>query len=56
MGRVADYRTRAEVVLIEVGRPQVDDQLLVAGTLYTITDYADETDDGVVRGLWLEAV
>lgn len=55
MGQVTDYRTRAEVALLEIGRPQVDDQLLVAGTLYTITGYADETDDGVVRGLWLEA-
>lgn len=53
-GQVTDYRTRAEVALIEVGRPQVDDQLLVAGTLYTVIAYADETDDGVVRGLWLE--
>lgn len=54
LGQVTDYRTRAEVALIEVGRPQVDDQLLVAGTLYTVIAYADETDDGVVRGLWLE--
>lgn len=55
LGQVTDYRTRAEVALIEVGRPQVDDQLLVGGTLYTVIAYADDTDDGVVRGLWLEA-
>lgn len=55
MGQVTDYRTRAEVALLEVGRPQVDDQLMVAGTLYTVIAYADDTDDGVVRGLWLEA-
>lgn len=55
LGQVTDYRTRAEVALIEVGRPQVDDQLMVGSTLYTVIAYADETDDGVVRGLWLEA-
>lgn len=54
MGQATEYKTLAEVALIEVGRVQVDDQLLVAGTLYTVTDYADQTDDGVVRGLWLE--
>lgn len=56
LGQVTDYRTRAEVALIEVGRPQMDDQLLAGGVLYTVIAYADETDDGVVRGLWLEAV
>lgn len=56
MGKVTDYRTKAEVAVIEVGRPQVDDQLLVGAVLYTVTAYADESDDGVVRGLWLEAV
>lgn len=54
MGQVTEYKTRAEVAVIEVGRPQRDDQLLIAGTLYLVLDYADETDDGVVRGLWLE--
>lgn len=53
-GVVTDYKTRAEVALIEVGRPQVGDRLTVGGTTYTIVGYADETDDGVVRGLWLE--
>lgn len=56
MGQVAEYKVRAEVLVIEVGRPQADDQLMVAGTLYTVIAYADETDDGVVRGLWLEKV
>lgn len=55
-GQVTDYRTRAEVALIEVGRPQVDDQLQLGATTYTVIAYADDTDDGVVRGLWLEAV
>lgn len=56
LGQVTAYKTRAEVALIEVGRPQVDDQLLVGGVLYVVTRYADASDDGVVRGLWLERV
>lgn len=56
MGQVTGYKTRAEVALIEVGRPQVGDQLLVAGTLYNVIDYARDSDDGVVRGLWLDQV
>ena len=56
LGQVTGYKTRAEVALIEVGRPQVDDQLMVAGVLYAVIRYADESDDGVVRGLWLEAL
>lgn len=56
LGQTTDYRTRAEVALIEVGRPQPDDQLLVGGVLYNVIAYADESDDGVVRGLWLEKV
>lgn len=55
-GAVVDYKTRAEVALIEVGRPQVGDQLHVEGRLHNIIAYADESDDGVVRGLWLEEV
>ncbi|WP_447590154.1 hypothetical protein [Aquipseudomonas campi] len=53
-GQATDYRDRAEVALIETGRVQVDDQLRVAGVLYTVISYADDTDDGIVRGLWLE--
>ena len=50
-----DYTgARAEVAIIEVGRPQVDDQLFIGGALYNIVAYARDTDDGVVRGLWLE--
>lgn len=56
LGRVTDYKTRAEVAVIEVGRPQEDDQLLIAGTLFNVIAYANNTDDGVVRGLWLEPV
>jgi hypothetical protein len=56
LGQVTDYRIRAEVALIEVGRPQQGDHLLVAGVLYQIIAYANDTDDGVVRGLWLDAV
>ena len=56
MGAVTSYKTRAEVALIEVGRPQVGDQIHIMGTLYSVIAYADESDDGVVRGLWLEDV
>lgn len=56
LGQVTAYKTRAEVALIEVGRPQVDDQLLVGGALYNVIDYARDSDDGVVRGLWLDQV
>jgi len=56
LGQVTDYRTKAEIVLLEVGRPQVDDELLIGSTLYAVTGYADSSDDGIVRGLWLEAV
>lgn len=54
MGAVTAYKTRAEVALIEAGRVQIGDQLRVAGTLYNVIGYADDTDDGVVRGLWLD--
>lgn len=56
LGQVTDYKTRAEVAVIEVGRPEEGDQLLIAGTLYNVIAYARDSDDGVVRGLWLEAV
>lgn len=56
LGQVTSYRTRAEVLLLEVGRPQPDDRLTVAGQDYIVTQYADSTDDSVVRGLWLEAL
>ncbi|WP_313117966.1 hypothetical protein [Ectopseudomonas guguanensis] len=53
LGQVTSYMTRAEVAIIEVGRPQEGDQLRVAGVPYVVANYADESDDGVVRGLWL---
>lgn len=56
LGQVASYMTRAEVAIIEVGRPQAGDQLRVEGDLYVVANYADDTDDGVVRGLWLQPV
>lgn len=55
-GKVTDYRTKAEVLLIEVGRPQENDRITISGKTYIVTQYASDTDDGVVRGLWLEAV
>lgn len=56
LGQVTDYKTKAEVALIEVGRPQVDEQLQIGADLYCIIGYARDTDDGVVRGLWLARV
>lgn len=56
-GQVTSYKTRAEVALIEAGRLQADvDQLEVGGVLYNIIGYVNDSDDGIVRGLWLEAV
>lgn len=56
-GQATGYRTRAEVALIEAGRPQADSsQIEVGGVLYNVIDYADQTDDGIVRGLWLAPV
>lgn len=55
-GQAVEYRVRAEVALVETGRVQVDEQLQVAGVLYNVIDYADDSDDGIVRGLWLERV
>lgn len=56
MGRATDYKTLAEVALVETGRIQVDDQFAIAGELYNVIDYAADTDDGIVRALWLERV
>lgn len=55
-GKVTDYRIKAEVLLIEVGRPQENDRLEVGGVMFIVTQYASDTDDGVVRGLWLDTV
>lgn len=55
MGQVTDYKTRAEVALIETGgRPQEGEFLEVCGDRYQIIGYASDTDDGAVRGLWLD--
>ncbi|MCP8465925.1 hypothetical protein NK553_18395 [Pseudomonas sp. ZM23] len=54
LGQATTYRIRAEVALIETGRVQVDEHLVVAGVDYVVTDYASGTDDGIVRGVWLE--
>lgn len=57
LGRVTQYMTRAEVALIEAGRLQAgQDQLQVGGVVYDVIDYDGRSDDGVVRGLWLQAV
>lgn len=48
-------RTYAEVALIEAGRVEEGDQLEAGGVRYTVLSLAKDRDDGVVRGLWLEA-
>ena len=53
-GKVTSYQTKAEVLLIEVGRPQEGDRIQVNGVMFIVTQYASDTDDGVVRGLWLD--
>jgi len=55
-GAVTSYKTRAEVAIIETGRVQVGDQLSLSGVTYNVIAYADGSDDGVLRGLWLEAI
>lgn len=57
LGQATSYKTRAEVALIEAGRLQAEtDQIEVGGALYNVVDYADQSDDGIVRGLWLDRV
>lgn len=55
-GQVTSYRTRGEVVLIETGRVQVDDQFAVGDEVYNVIAYDESSDDGVVRALWLERI
>lgn len=53
-GQVIDYRTRAEVALIEAGRVHTDDRLTVGGVTYLVTALPNDMDDGIVRNIWLE--
>lgn len=55
-GMATQYKTLAEVALVEVGRPQPGDELTVADHCYRVIAYAGGTDDGAVRGLWLEFI
>lgn len=54
LGQVTGYRIRAQVLLLEIGRPQVNDRITIDGQAFVVTQYAADTDDGVVRSLWLE--
>lgn len=49
-------RTYAEVALIEAGRVEQGDLLLVGADRYEVLSLAADRDDGVVRGLWLDLV
>lgn len=53
-GQATDYKTLIQVALFEIGRPQVGDTITIGTDVYTVILYADATDDGVVRGLWVE--
>ncbi|WP_263147878.1 hypothetical protein [Pseudomonas sp. RIT-PI-AD] len=53
-GQVTDYRTLLEVAVIEAGRPQEGDVFEVGGERWTVSGYAGDTDDGIVRALWVE--
>ncbi|AYF88629.1 hypothetical protein D6Z43_16270 [Pseudomonas sp. DY-1] len=53
--RLTDYRLQAEVALVETGRVQLGEQLVIGGCVYNVIGYVDGSDDGVVRSLWLEA-
>lgn len=52
--RRTDYRTQAEIAIIEAGRPQVGAQLVVGGVTYEVTGLAENGDDGIVRRLWVK--
>lgn len=54
IGQVTCYKTRGEIALIEAGRIQTGEILSVSGIDYQVINYAADTDDGVVRGLWLD--
>ena len=53
-GKITSYRIKAEVLLLEVGRPQSGDKIRIGSVDYVVTQYANDTDDAVVRGLWLD--
>jgi hypothetical protein len=53
---VNEYRLRAEVPIYEVGRPARGDALTVGGRNYLVVGLVDNSDDGVVRGLWVTSV
>lgn len=54
--QVVEHRTRAQLALVETGPIEVDDQLRVAGARYRVMGFAQDSDDGVVRSVWLEAL
>ncbi len=56
MQQVVGYKTRAELALIETGRAEPGDGLEVGAAWYRVVDYDASSDDGVVRGVWLERV
>lgn len=55
-GQVVDYRTFAEVAQIETGRLEAGAELYIGTETFHVIAIADDVDDGVVRGLWLERI
>lgn len=48
------YRLRAEVAVLEAGRPQAGELMQVDGLSYTILGPVDGGDDGIVRAMWVK--
>ncbi|QNM94904.1 hypothetical protein [Chitinimonas koreensis] len=51
--RRPEYRLRADLPVVEVGRPQAGEQLLVGATTYVVVGPVEGGDDGIVRSLWV---
>jgi hypothetical protein len=49
-----EYRTRAEVAVLEVGRPQPGDSLTVGGSTWSVMGLVDDQDDGLIRQMWVK--
>lgn len=53
-GGKAEYRMRAELSVLEVGRLQPEALLTVAGIQYRVMGLVEESDDGAVRAVWVK--
>jgi|GEM_PF-3203439 len=53
---VNEYRLRAEVPILEVGRPARGGTLVISGRTYQIVGLVDNGDDGITRSMWVVPV